>query len=339
MSVTSRMSSNSGRAVNYSVRPAKNMERKMIRDLFSRLQPFGELSDYFYVGFGAKYFVDFSLFHKQLHIRNMLSIEKDRANIERYEFNKPFSCIDMKHGQSNDILPGISYDRKILCWLDYDGLLKNSVLSDIATLLESVKSGSVFAISYNTQPYRMPELANRYGKDISDKKLVLKELGCSIRSEMLPSDVPESGLAKQTVFSKILRKVVFNQIDKTLTNRNAGLAEREKWKFSQIMYFNYQDGACMSTIGGVVYQEFDSEKFESCSFGSLDCYRSNDDAYSINVPNLTMREISRLQESMPLVNEYIDRGKLPDTIFPEQDILDFAKVYKYFPNFFEIENA
>jgi len=333
------MSSNSGRSVNYAVRPAKNVERKMIKDLFLRLRSFGELSEYQYIGFGAKYFVDFVMFHKHLHIKNMLSIEKDCNNIERYEFNRPYGCITIKNGQSNDILPTVGYEKNVVCWLDYDGCLADNALTDIAILLESARSGSAIAVSFNSNPYKALELKEKHGSNLTQAGLVLKELGEGIREEMLPTNLPNSGLFKATVFSKILRQIVFNQINKTLTNKNAGLGEEDKWIFSQIMYFDYKDGACMTTIGGVLYQQSDSHKFRCCDFESLDCYRSGDDSYSIDVPNLTMKEINRLHENMPLSRDGIDRSKLSEKVFSEKDILNFSKIYKYFPNFSEVEGA
>jgi len=334
------MSSNSGNIINYSVRPAKNVERKMIRDLFLRLRSFGELTNFQYIGFGAKYFVDFVMFHKHLHIKKMISIEKDRGNVERYEFNKPFGCIDIKNEQSNDALSKINYDKKVICWLDYDGVLTNNVLTDVVILLENAKSGSTISVSYNSHPYQPLKLKEKYGDDLSQSELILKELGCSIRKEMLPTKILEQGTLKRHNFSKILRSIIFNQIDKTLLNKNAGLKNDEKWIFSQIMFFDYKDGAYMSTIGGVLYQKCDEELFNNCSFDSFDFYKSEDESYSIEVPNLTIKEINRLRENMPLTEFDIDNQAIfPKTIFSEADILKFSKIYKYFPSFSEVESA
>ena len=112
--------SNSGRKINYAVRPAKNIERKMMRDLFTRLRTFGRLEDYRYIGFGSKYFSDFILFHKSLNILEMISIESDIHNQARYEFNKPFSDIKMEWGRSTERLPEIVINKKkSIYWLDY----------------------------------------------------------------------------------------------------------------------------------------------------------------------------------------------------------------------------
>jgi hypothetical protein len=56
--------------INYSLRPAKSIERKMLCDAFRRLSAFGKVENYQYIGFGSTYFSDFSLFHKALGISN-----------------------------------------------------------------------------------------------------------------------------------------------------------------------------------------------------------------------------------------------------------------------------
>ncbi|HGB1823876.1 TPA: O-methyltransferase, partial [Salmonella enterica subsp. enterica serovar Bahrenfeld] len=71
---------NTGRKIDYRIRPAKNIERKMIRDVLLRLSPFGIFSDYQYIGFGSKYFTDFIIMHKYLGIDDMISIEGDVNN-------------------------------------------------------------------------------------------------------------------------------------------------------------------------------------------------------------------------------------------------------------------
>ena len=48
-------------SVNYVLRPAKNIERKMFCEAFRRLAEFGRVDSYRYVGFGSTFFSDFSL--------------------------------------------------------------------------------------------------------------------------------------------------------------------------------------------------------------------------------------------------------------------------------------
>ena len=74
--------------INYEIRPCKFAERKMLLISFSRI--IGAFkSSYQYIGFGGLSFTDFKLFHKELNIETMYSIEAG-YNIEKLNFNKPF---------------------------------------------------------------------------------------------------------------------------------------------------------------------------------------------------------------------------------------------------------
>ncbi len=54
--------------IHYGLRPAKNIERKMMCECFWRLSAFHPVHNYRYIGFGSVYFSDFLLFHKVLGI-------------------------------------------------------------------------------------------------------------------------------------------------------------------------------------------------------------------------------------------------------------------------------
>jgi hypothetical protein len=66
---------NSFRKIDYRLRPAKAVERRMMAESFLRLRPFGSVETYRYVGMGSVYFADFSLFHAVCGFETMVSIE------------------------------------------------------------------------------------------------------------------------------------------------------------------------------------------------------------------------------------------------------------------------
>src|SRR5438309_550668 len=82
--------------IDYSIRPAKSVERKMLAEALSRLSKLERPDNYRYVGFGAIYFRDFSLFHKMLGIHDMKSIEHNRSEETRFWSNRPFRCVENK---------------------------------------------------------------------------------------------------------------------------------------------------------------------------------------------------------------------------------------------------
>jgi hypothetical protein len=96
------------RRIDYSLRPAKHAERRMLCDIFRRLRPFGRIEDYVYVGFGSVWFSDFALFHRALGIKRMISIEQAETARDRIEANKPFQ-IPVIYNQSTNVLPTLDW--------------------------------------------------------------------------------------------------------------------------------------------------------------------------------------------------------------------------------------
>ncbi|WP_062061387.1 O-methyltransferase [Cellvibrio sp. OA-2007] len=329
----------SGDRINYSLRPAKSVERKMLKDLFSQLYPFGPVSGYKYIGFGSKYFSDFKLFHRALHINDMTSIESDVERREKYEFNKPFDCVSLLPGRSTDVLQRMTYARKFIAWLDYDAALEQSALDDLDLLIGNVFSGSVLLVTLNVIPPKIGQLREEFRSPNGPHPDLLKlKLESLVSEEFIPMDFPKARLNKVEVYSQLIRSIILNRITKTLSEKNAALSDDEKWEFEQLVYFNYKDGADMSTIGWIFFQRKDREKYNACNLTSLNFFNQTENAWNIDIPNLTTKEIRHLQEVMPLMGE-IDREKLSDVIFAESDIVSFSKIYRYFPNFFDIEMA
>src|SRR6202035_674935 len=105
--------------VPYDLRPAKQVERRMLVETFQTLAQQGfPIDEYQYTGFGSIYFVDFILFHKLLGIRKMLSLEIDEKIRKRVKFNQPFGCVEVKIARIEDELPKMSRDIRHILWLD-----------------------------------------------------------------------------------------------------------------------------------------------------------------------------------------------------------------------------
>ncbi len=64
--------SSSFEKINYNLRPNKCIERKMMCETLSRLSHLEHLHNYRYIGLGSPYFSDFSLFHKNLGITELI---------------------------------------------------------------------------------------------------------------------------------------------------------------------------------------------------------------------------------------------------------------------------
>ena len=308
----------SHRTIHYGLRPAKNIERKMICEAIQRLDRFRELQDYRYTGFGSRYFSDFIIFHKLLGIKQMMSIEKDTANKEWFEFNKPYKCITPLFDHSNNILPKIDWSPPTILWLDYDGKLEKSCFEDIDSFCSNAIPGSVLLITVNAEPSREP-LQKR-------KRQFINDTG----ENRWPSEFNHKDLVR-TKFPKLLRKIIDNEIQEYISIRNGVLADEKKIRYKQLFNFLYEDGAQMVTMGGIIYEHEQASELEKCSFNDFNYIKFGEDNYKIEVPNLTFREIHFLNQLLPVTDE------LPLTFIPNKEFKQYAQIYRYFPTFTEAE--
>ncbi|AYA76017.1 hypothetical protein DOE78_11525 [Bacillus sp. Y1] len=303
--------------INYRVRPAKSIERKMLCESFRRLTHFSPVEDYRYIGFGSTFFADFLLFHKQLGIENMISIEKDYENEDRFLYNKPYKCIEIKFGDSNDQLPQLDWgSTKDIVWLDYDGRLDLSVLDDINTVFFNISSGSIVLTTVNIY-YKRGQEVNVLNKYLEHKA-----------PEGITNDDLESWKA-----AKVCRKIIHDKINETLEDRNRTEPDGKKFKFKPLYYFGYSDGTKMLTFGGIVFREDEESTFDECKFNQLPYIKLDDDMYFIDVPSLTYKEIRHLDSQLP----HEDLTSVTSPGVKPEDIKRYSVLYKYFPAFSETE--
>lgn len=324
------------RNINYSVRPAKAVERRMMSDAFLRLHPFRRISEYRYVGFGSIYFTDFQLMHRVLGVGDMVSIEKNSNAAECFKFNLPYKAIELKFGHSNSVLPGLDWTKPSIAWLDYDGQLTSETLADIDTFCTRAVSGSVLAVSVNAEPPTEPspskrtELENETGEPFDLDRYRLKEVVNAIGEKIPPGthgkDLRKDGLAR------VFHRVILNEVASELATRNSLAEEGHQFAFNQILHFHYQDGARMLTVAGVLVSAEDSSKFDSCAFGKLEFVRGGDEPYVITVPCLTPREVRHLNAQLPCA----DTLALKAPGVPDSDLAAYARIYRYFPSFSEL---
>jgi len=317
--------SNSGRKINYAVRPAKNVERKMMRDLFIRLRSFGRLEDYRYIGFGSKYFADFILFHKILNISEMISIESDIHNRARYEFNKPYASIKMEWGKSTEVLPKlVTKHGKSIYWMDYDGTFEKYMLEDVAIISETIESGGVLALSFNCEKLKIDE--------VNGANNLHEQLVKMVGKEYVANNIDTRGWASSKKTAVFLKNCVADKIEHILKSRNYSLLEDEKLEATQKLFFTYADGAPMVTLAYVFSAKIDRNRVESCHFSDLYFVREGDEPFDISTPNLTIKEIRHLMEIRPCAEE------VNTQIFAQKDVDALWENYRYFPGFSEIES-
>ncbi len=304
--------------INYTLRPAKNIERKMIAEACSLLGSFQPVQGYRYIGFGSPFFSDFRLFHRILGFKEMINIEAELSDQDRFEFNKPFHCIEMIYGRASEVLSTLQWSGlPTVVWLDYDSQLSMEMLDDIGYLTAELEIWSLLLITVRSK-------ALDFGEE-SEKLAALKgEFGYS-----LPPGIGQKELA-QTRFSTTLRSIINGRIAEVMVERNAALPRGDRLGYRQIFNFVYDDGTPMLTLGGVVSRESDRDRLDSCGFDSLEYCRTESDPYEIRVPNLTFKEQRHLDAQLPGCNP-----QSPGV--PARDLEAYGRVYRYFPTFTEIE--
>lgn len=314
------------RVFDYRIRPNKSTERKMLGDAFRRLSYFEPVEKYRYIGFGSTTFTDFVLFHKSLNIQDMISIESRVDYEARFEFNKPFECIKMKYGNSNKVLPELKWNKRTITWLDYDGVLNDSVLQDAALLSTKSASGSLLIITVNAHGYKQPRDNRSYAKiDEYLKKKFRDQLERDVPTWVRGVDLQGDEMAKTC------QKIIYDEISFNLRSRNGMTTPSEVIEFEPLFNLVYSDNARMLTVGGIFYKHNEADVLERCQFHALDFIKK--DLHEIKVPVVTPRERHYLNQQLPSgsTNELKKIGLTDD------EIKNYAKSYRYSPSYAEIE--
>lgn len=318
------------REFDYRLRPAKRVERKMLCEAFRRLSFFEPVENYRYIGFGSTTFTDFILIHKTLAITDMISIEKRRDYEARFEFNRPYNCIKMKYGKSNDVLPQLAWNKRVVVWLDYEGHLTDSELRDVAYIVMNAASGSMLVVSINAGSYQLhPARKKKLGLQEARLEKLIEDVG----SDKVPGDILGKNLEGWNM-ARTFRRIIMNEIDQVLRNRNGLHSDDHRLEYQQLFNFHYRDQARMITVGGVISDDQNETTIQQCQFESLDFVSTDDTPYKIEIPVLTPLEQRYLDKKLPQGAIEEAREKVGLT---EVEIQNYARVYRYCPTFVEIE--
>lgn len=311
------MTMNSPTKLNYEVRPCKFAERTM---LLAALQTITNKFEgkYQYIGFGGLAFTDFKLFHRNLHIDIMHSIEGGNYSEKRLKYNSPYGFIQIHKGLSSMELTKIHFDNKTIVWLDYDGVIEDYTFSDLSLLIRKMPVGSVYIISCNR------ELKNQENSLYSSVEEFLSRF-----RELAPSGLKMTDLSASNDY-KTIRKMLNKAVKNAVNDRNL-YGEAVKFKLLFDIIYQENHGAKMYTFGGIILnQDYDDQQLEINDFPFI--YKGDDDAYKIDVPNITLKE-SLLLNSCIGDDDYEEKIK---DIITESNYNKYIKIYKYLPRFFDV---
>lgn len=307
---------NSARILNFETRPLKFTERKMLLACFARVCNYFN-NDYQYIGFGGLAFTDFKLFHRELNINELVSIEGGDYGVERIEFNSPLSLIKIHNKLSSSALTSIDLFKRTIVWLDYDRTIEDYMFDDITILFNKLPVGSIYIMTCNRKL-----VDEKTGKNYSAESFREKY------GSLGPYDIEGTALATEGN-NKIIRRMLLNQIQRVIKDRN--LACDSKLEFKQLFNILYQEnmGAKMLTFGGLIID--DSIEYEKIGLSEFDFINNDENTTVISIPNLTRRESE-------LIERYLDKKDdlLAKKIISEEEFEAYVKIYKYIPHFHDI---
>lgn len=322
--------------VNYSLRPAKAVERKIMLEMLQGLRSFENLREYRYIGFGSIYFSDFSLFHRALGISRMDSMEGNVTDEKRVRFNLPFNCVGLHLAYSTNVLPKLNWDNRVIVWLDYDHELGLYVLGDIETVVQRARSGSVLFVTLDVERRRLDkpktvdeEVWQEWPKDEDIHERIARLVGQENVSEAAKQLDAREGIWQ------IYRQIIADKLEQILTRLNLDVRRDACLRAEQFFYMTYKDGALMLTIGYVLFVEADREKLSQSGLLTHPFSATADAHRHVELPNLTIRELHALDRMFPNAKPEDIEGTLNLVPVPKDDLKKFAELYRYFPRYAE----
>jgi hypothetical protein len=306
---------------NYLLRPAKQVERKLLIEALHELNCAGYgIRNYLYVGFGSPYFADFTLFHKYLYINDMICVEREPIE-KRMRFNKPYHFIQLKMRPMSEVIPTLPKRKRLLSWLDYDFGLTPGVLADLDGLIQRMAPKSIVLVTVDARP-RLPEEYDdpQWGE--------LERLKGAVRyySESFGRYVGriEAADLEGPKFRTLLARIVRERVKESLLSR-PGL------DLVRIFNFVYADNAPMLTIGGILESSDAGKRLWQEHLSKLDFLTDGENPVDIEVPPLTERERQWIDSN--LVGQPGAR-RIPFEL--ARDLVEGYRRYaRHYPNYYE----
>jgi Putative O-methyltransferase len=307
--------------VNYSLRPNKNVERKLIVRLLATLDHTANLGmkSYTYIGLGSMWFVDFILVHRTIGISSLFSIEREESRENRAEFNRPYSCITIIPGETAKVLPTLIQEHpRCVVWLDYDDQLSEYMFEDIETFCRRSQAGSVLLISANAN---LPAFREEHR--------TLDNQGAELRRVAGVENVPADAAKRLT---KNSYPALINEILLTKMRSFARTAQPDL-KFLPLADVSYSDGVPMATCGGILVNAAQESMLDGAKVEPFDLLAAHGHA-RLAVPQLTHKEKLELDRLMP-------RGLPPDRVMlpfelKQTEIDAYWKYYLEYPLYSEL---
>jgi hypothetical protein len=301
--------------VPYDLRPAKQVERRMMLDGLRWISAVGlPISDYRYVGFGSVHFVDFVMFHKLLGLRKMTSVEISKDIKKRIKFNRPYKSVDIIMKPVSQVIPRLKRGEKHVLWLDYDDVLNDEQLQDVWQSASMLSVGSVLIVTIDVEPPKgteRPEQWKAYYEGVASTYLGSRDLEYYALSNL--------GRVNIDVVTKAIE---------------SGVSGRSGVDVIPIFSFLYKDGHEMLTVGCVIGGDNERSAVVSSEITKQVYYRSDFSApaYEIRVPIITRKERVYLDNAMPCDDDWTPS----DFEMDAEKVRQYREVYRFLPAYAEL---
>jgi hypothetical protein len=303
--------------LNYLLRPAKQIERKLLIEGLTKMGKVGyPIDTYTYLGLGSPFFADFVLFHRYLYIDKMICAEREEIPL-RMAFNKPYDFVDLRMGEVSDVFPTLDRDAPLFAWLDYDYPICDSIIADLSQLVSLAAPKSVIVATVRAQINWQDGDAG-----MAKREEVAAELGGLVGrlygEKITPKDLAQVPLAK--IVSTSMRTLLLDA------------ASRRGLSFQQLFNYRYRDGVQMLTVGGIVDEsERINHLLTTGVLGDSICYQLDGEPQFLHAPPLTVREKLWLDQHLT------DALTAKDVAFEidEEVFEQFKRYYKYHPSYYE----
>jgi hypothetical protein len=303
----------------YDLRPAKQVERRMMLDAFQVLLAAGfPIRDYMYLGMGSVFFWDYLLFHKLLGIKQLTSVEVDESITRRVNFNKPFNVVNVRMTTIGSALQSVGEERHLV-WMDYDEKLSTNMLADITQAATKLGSESICVITVDVEP---PNVEQQNGRPLNEE---WKEYYRGIAGSLWDPSWDTEEFVQASLWKRVSH-LIHNAIQ-------SGLAGQAKL-FLPMFHFLYRDGDHqMMTVGGMFGINRTRTRIQQSELRDAIYFRDNfRNPYEIRVPRFTRRERYLLDQAMPR------RHGWTPTEFEarEEELQSYSQIYRFLPAYAEL---
>ena len=150
--------------------------------------------------------------------------------------------------------------------------------------------------------------------------------------DYMPFDLTDPDLLGGWSTAELYHRIIGEVLDRELAVRNEGVPAQTQMIYRQWFNFHYKDSSRMLTTGGILFDAGLAAQVDGMGMQDHHFVRSGNDAYLIDPPNLTHREMAHLESRFPCA--VVDAG-LP--FLNDADIRRHNDLYRYCPRFANVD--